>query len=133
MTNYMGLLIFAPVLNVFVHHVDQSKYLLTLIGLGAISLTLLVKFPLGDTFGGGYGFLWFIFLYLVAGYVRLYAKTMNRYGRKAIVAAVITFTYHGLIAILISLFHGTNITPFGFSYNGFLFFSRSMFFFGFEV
>lgn len=122
MTNYMGLLIFAPFLNVFVHHVSQSKYLLTLIGLGAISLTLLVKFPLGDTFGGGYGFLWFIFLYLVAGYVRLYAKTTNRYGRKAIVAAVITFTYHGLIAILISLFHGTNITPFGFSYNGFLFF-----------
>ena len=122
MTNYMGLLIFAPVLNVFVHHVSQSKYLLTLIGLGAISLTLLVKFPLGDTFGGGYGLLWFIFLYLVAGYVRLYAKTMNRYGRKAIVAVVIAFTYRALLAILVSLFHGTNISPFGFSYNGFLFF-----------
>ena len=122
MTNYMGLLIFTPVLNVFVHHVSQSKYLLTLIGLGAISLTLLVKFPLGDTFGGGYGLLWFIFLYLVAGYVRLYAKTMNRYGRKAIVAAVITFTYPAWMHILISLFHGTNITPFGFSNNGFLFF-----------
>ncbi len=122
MTNYMGLLIFAPVLNVFVHHVSKSKYLLTLIGLGGISLTLLVKFPLGDTFGGSYELLWFIFLYLVAGYVRLYAKSLNQYGRKAIVAAVITFIYQGLIAILISLFHGTNITPFGFSYNGFLFF-----------
>ena len=65
MTNYMGLLIFAPVLNVFVNHVSKSKYLLTLIGLGGISLTLLVKFPLGDTFGGSYGLLWFIFLYLV--------------------------------------------------------------------
>lgn len=122
MTNYMGLLIFAPVLNVFVHHVSQSKYLLTLIGLGGISLTLLVKFPLGDNFGGSYGLLWFIFLYLVAGYVRLYAKTMNRYGRKAIVAVVIAFTYRALLAILVSLFHGTNISPFGFSYNGFLFF-----------
>lgn len=122
MTNYMGLLIFAPVLNVFVHHVSQSKYLLTLICLGAISLTLLVKFPLGDTFGGGYGLLWFIFLYLVAGYVRLYAKTMNRYGRKAIVAAVITFTYPAWMHILIPLFDGTNMTPFGFSYNGFVYF-----------
>ena len=122
MTNYMGLLIFAPVLNVFVHHVSKSKYLLTLIGLGGISLTLLVKFPLGDTFGGSYGLLWFIFLYLVAGYVRLYAKSLNQYGRKAIVAAIITFTYHALMAILISVFHGTSITPFGFSYNGFLFF-----------
>ena len=80
MTNYMGLLIFAPVLNVFVHHVSKSKYLLTLIGLGGISLTLLVKFPLGDTFGGSYELLWFIFLYLVAGYVRLYAKSLNHYG-----------------------------------------------------
>lgn len=122
MTNYIGLLIFAPVLNVFVHNVNKSKYMLTLIGLGGISLTLLVKFPLGDTFGGSYGLLWFIFLYLVAGYVRLYAKSLNQYGRKAIVAAVITFTYHALMAILISVFHGTNITPFGFSYNGFLFF-----------
>lgn len=122
MTNYMGLLIFAPVLNVFVHHVSQSKYLLTLIGLGAISLTLLVKFPLGDTFGGSYGLLWFIFLYLVAGYVRLYAKTMNRYGRKAIVAVVIAFTYRALLAILVSLLHGTDMKPFGFSYNGFVFF-----------
>lgn len=122
MTNYMVLLIFAPVLNVFVHHVSQHKYLLTLIGLGAISLTLLVKFPLGDTFGGGYGFLWFIFLYLVAGYVRLYAKTMNRYGRKAIVAAVITFAYHASMPTLVSLLHGTDMKPFGFSYNGFLFF-----------
>lgn len=122
MTNYMGLLILAPVLNVFVHHVSQSKYLLTLIGLGAISLTLFVKFPLSDAFGGGYGFLWFIFLYLVAGYVRLYAKTMNRYGRKAIVAAVITFTYPAWMHIFIPLFHGTNMSPFGFSYNGFLFF-----------
>ena len=58
---------------------------------------------------------------------------MNRYGRKAIVAAVITFTYPVWMHILIPLFDGTNMTPFGFSYNGFVFFSRSMFFFGFEV
>lgn len=66
--------------------------------------------------------MWFIFLYLVAGYVRLYAKTMNRYGRKAIVAAVITFAYHASMATLVSLLHGTDMKPFGFSYNGFLFF-----------
>lgn len=126
-TNYVALLIFAPILNAFVRQTNRNQYIYVLIGMGAISITI-YKFPLGDVYGGSYGLLWFVYLYLTAGYLKLHTRAKGRYGCKAIIAASITMIVHGLPALWLLVQHKNGLKSFGFHYNGLVFFFSLYFF-----
>lgn len=73
-TYYILLFLIAPMLNIFIKNVDQTqfkRYLSILIILFSVVPTCNI---FNDNFGtnSGYSLLWFIVLYLIAAYIRLY-------------------------------------------------------------
>lgn len=71
-TMYLALLALAPFLSKLVHFMNKKEYVIFLITLFIININLPVFFPYGQLYGGGYSLLWFIFLFYVSGYIRLY-------------------------------------------------------------
>ena len=67
-TCYIGLMLIAPFLSKVAISVSKKQYTLLLV----IMLCLNFQFPYGDIYGGFNTIMWFAFLYLVAGYVRLH-------------------------------------------------------------
>lgn len=73
---YLGLLLTAPFLSALIARLDRSAYrrLLLVLTLLSVNLVKPLGFPFGDLFGsyGGGTLAWFVYLYMVAGYVRRY-------------------------------------------------------------
>jgi hypothetical protein len=126
-TNYIGLLIFSPILNVFINNVDRKFYFKSLLLLGIIAFTFVLFIPWGNTYGGSYSLLWFVYLYLVAGYIRKAetyggSKVLNNNGKRLFITSVAVFIY-GLGWQLFSAYlkhHG--LLSYSFTYNGLTFF-----------
>lgn len=74
-TVYVVLFLISPFVNIFIANVEKSDYKRLLIILTVVlSVIPTVVFFYGDTIGnnGGYSLIWFIYLYLLAGYIRKY-------------------------------------------------------------
>lgn len=71
--DYIGLVLFAPILNIIVYNVNRVVFRTFLIGVLALIVPLDVIFR-SSVLGvnGGYSLIWFIYLYLLARYMRLY-------------------------------------------------------------
>lgn len=81
-SQYIALSVFAPFLGRMVANLSKRQYITLLLAIGLFGLTVWFHFPFGDTVGIGKGFtlIYFIFLFLVGGYVRRYDISFK--GRK---------------------------------------------------
>lgn len=88
MTCYMGLYLIAPFLNVMLNHLDKRNYrnlLMILFVLFSILTTQkLDPFRIHD----GYSLLWFINLYIIAGYIRLYGVKVSKVASLSVYAVL---------------------------------------------
>ena len=67
-TDYIGLLCIAPFLSIMATEITQKQYKILLI----MMFVLCFQFLYGNVYAGFDSLIWFSFLYLVAGYLRLY-------------------------------------------------------------
>lgn len=67
-TKYFALMLLAPFLSTLAHRITQKQYVLLLI----IMFILFGGYTYGPIFAGCYTLSWFVFLYMIAGYYRLY-------------------------------------------------------------
>lgn len=79
--SYLALYLLFPVLNIVINHITQKQYKYLLVILILVfcvrqSITVVGDWTLDST--AGFGIMWFICLYLIAGYIRLYAKDINK-------------------------------------------------------
>ena len=76
-THYVVLMFFAPYINTLLQSIDQKKHI-SLIVICFILFNVISSFSLDpiDT-TGGYGFVNFIFLYLIGRYIRMYGLFQN--------------------------------------------------------
>lgn len=81
-SQYIALSVFAPFLARMIAHLSKRQYTTLLLAIGLFGLTVWFHLPFGDTVGMGKGFtlIYFIFLFLVGGYIRKYDISFN--GKK---------------------------------------------------
>jgi len=122
-TSYVGLLLLAPFLSFMVKNLNKRQYSLML----AILFFMCFQFLYGQVYAGFTSVLWFAFIFLVAGYFRLFGVPpfWEKYKK--------TFFYSIWIAIflfgtLINIIRGGDFKLISSSYDGPMFFlSASVF------
>ncbi|MBO1736219.1 MAG: acyltransferase [Barnesiella sp.] len=72
-SKYLGLLILSPFLAKLALALEKKKFQYFLLALFVLNVSLNKGFPYGDIYSGSYSLLWFIFLFYVAAYIRLYS------------------------------------------------------------
>ena len=76
-SNYLALLALAPYLAKMVSSINKDEFQ-KLLGVGLLLNLVIYRFtcgydfPYGSSFGGAYSLMWFLYLFLVGGYVRKY-------------------------------------------------------------
>lgn len=106
---YIILILFAPFLNVLLLQLKRAHYRLLLsiqLGLFCLWYSLGLSAPVLDD---GYGFLNFITLYLLGGYVRLYGADFDCFSRRL---CAIVYGVCALATFVLSYF----INPFGYAF-----------------
>ena len=99
-TKYFALMLLAPFLSILAHKITQKQYVLLLI----ILFILFGGYTYGPIFAGCYTLSWFVFLYMIAGYYRLYGfgtKISRHAGIIVFLLLVVLF----LLATCINLYH----------------------------
>lgn len=104
-TCYFSMCILIPVLNKFIQHTEKKEYLKCLMILFIVFSVVDNLNVLGDSFSvkSGYSLIWFLVLYLVAGYIRKYPlrnKTRKTYGILYILISLLCF----LVKVFIDVF-----------------------------
>ena len=98
-TDYLLLMIFIPLLNIFIQNVSKREYKKILLVL-FITFSILPTFNIfGDPFGTNKGcsVIWFIFVYLVAAYLREYSVPKKRWG---IIWLLLTLGFFMIVIII---------------------------------
>lgn len=111
-TVYITLLLISPFLNVLIKNISKKKYQLLLItNLIMFSVIPIVPIPSGLLFGGGYGIAWFINLYLIAGYIKLYGIKLKKYKCLCIyfLMSIITFFVKYILDFIEFYYFRTNL------------------------
>lgn len=83
-TQYIALIILIPFLSKLALALTKRKYQILLLVLFAINVSLNFGFPYGDIYSSSNNILWFIFLFFVAAYIRLFDPFLQKrlkYGR----------------------------------------------------
>lgn len=131
-TQYIALVLLSPFLSKLALSLTKQKFQLLLLVLFIINVSLNFGFPYGGIYSSPVNISWFIFLFYVAAYIRLFnpfAQRKIEYGKYYLV-----FCFILLISYLLyeySLYHwrGMNISyrssP---AYNGYTFFSSILLF-----
>ena len=130
-TNYIAMMLLAPFLSNLIGRIEKGSYQTLLIILFLLNVNLLFDIPYGSVFGNnGYSLFWFVFLFLVGGYIRLYGfyfeSKINRASSFFLLALMflIYFVAKSLIANKGNSLFFNNYVP----YNGFTFFVSVVFF-----
>lgn len=92
-TNYLLLVIVAPILNIIIQNVSKQKYeIILLVGIVVFSVLPTINI-FGDPFGTNKGFsiIWFVMLYLIAAYVRIYPLPRVKYRLLYSVTTIVLF------------------------------------------
>lgn len=97
-TTYMGLYILMPFINKLANNLRKKDYRNLLIILTILFSLIRTVYPTNNLFeaNNGYGLIWFIYLYLLAGYIRLH---FNRNVKKY----KLIFLYISMIIIQIAI------------------------------
>lgn len=85
-TIYLILYAISPLINIVINSLDKSKHCMYIILFMLIFCFLYVKNALNLASGGG--LLWFIYLYFVAAYIRLYYKPNKKYNKYLLIYIV---------------------------------------------
>tara|TARA_R110000744_G_scaffold109639_1_gene207136 strand:- start:882 stop:1898 length:1017 start_codon:yes stop_codon:yes gene_type:complete len=93
-TSFVVLFLLIPYLNILINNLDQKQYLVLLMSL--IVLNVLIPINLG--FGSVD---WFIFLYVLGGYISLYPKLFSKNG--LVYLNVFFISYFGIFVTIIIL------------------------------
>lgn len=91
--SYLAMYLLSPYLNKLIYALSQKEYknmLLILIILFSVLTVLPSDYLLDQT--GGYGIIWFVCLYLIAGYIRLHVTedTINKYKNKYLLFYIVS-------------------------------------------
>lgn len=73
MTTYMALYLLIPFINKIINNISKKQYKVLLF-IGFVLLSLMPLYSSNKEFEstGGYSLIWFMYLYLISGYIRLY-------------------------------------------------------------
>lgn len=128
-TKYMALMFLSPFLNKMIEGLKKSHYQMLLLLLFVINF----KYLYGEVFGNGASLLWFIFLYLLAGYIRMFdfkIKTLSVYGGKIFLFFNISLVAFDILSqyVLSSFTDSICIQYTDNRYNGMTFFAALIFF-----
>ena len=82
---YFALMAVAPFLSKLANSISQADYKTMLLALFLINFIV----PFGRLLSGGGHLLWFVFLYLLAGYIRLYPMEIKRIRTKTVVIGMV--------------------------------------------
>lgn len=134
-TIYIALMLISPFLSRLARSLTKKQYLLLLCLLGFLNLNffttpeIVKNIPLGDIYGGSTSLLWFIFLFLVSGYVRMFEKDFkNWYKSRFCVISVLLFFIWTIFLEFLMYEQSGVIGHMGYMYNGLLFFCSFFFF-----
>lgn len=78
-TQFVGMLILSPLLSLLANKLSYKQYIYLLIVMGIFCLSIIPDFPLGKRFYVAHGnsLLSFIYLYFIAGFIRLHVKGIS--------------------------------------------------------
>lgn len=100
-TKYLALLVMQPVLSKIACSFTKRQYQVALAVLLLFNLDFIYGFPFGDQLGGPWSLMWFVCIFFVAGYVKLYGlgklNTSLRWN-------VVLFFILGIVSIFLSDF-----------------------------
>ena len=114
---YLGLMLVAPFLSRLARCLNKRQYLLLL----TLLFILNFEFPYGDLFGGAFSLPWFIFLFLLAGYMKLWGVPQIVVRHKGLIFwGVWSLLMIG--AVCVCLFRGKGMDLISTDYNGLVFF-----------
>ncbi len=114
-TAYFLMYLFSPFLNKILNHSSKKSLTLLIIGIFVLNFFISAKNAVGEIFNlsSGYSFLWFVELYLIAGYFRLYPLKFHRFTFLAI------FIISTLLIWLMSILPQPNNILYNYIYSGF--------------
>ena len=116
-TIYIGLLLIAPFLSRMVSTLNQRQYLIML----SVLFVLCFQYLYGRVYAGFGTIVWFVFLYLTAGYLRLYGVP-DVWARNSGKVALTVFVLLVVLATLINVAKGGEFALISSAYDGPMFF-----------
>ena len=104
-TCYLFIYVLSPFLNKFLKNLSNKSYRLLLLVLFLIFSVGSEIIPMSDPFGvvNGYSAVWFVFLYCLAGYIRIHGFRFNLSPRKWLMVYFLSATIMCLADIALSL------------------------------
>lgn len=106
-TQYTALLFLSPFLSKLALSLTKQKFQLLLLVLFIINVSLNFGFPYGDIYSSPVNISWFIFLFYIAAYIRLFnpfAQRKIKYGKYYLVFCFILLICYLLYEYLLSKF-----------------------------
>lgn len=128
---YIALLALSPFLAKLALSLGKKEYQIGLIVFSIISLTLNIDFPYGHIYSNGADLIWFIYLFFVAGYIRLYnpfEKFSRSFGKHFLFFCFILLCFSTLEISIKYIWKGEMPSYFKTVYNGYTFFSSVLLF-----
>lgn len=125
---YLGLLLIAPFISMFINTIKKVKYQALLIVLLFVNISLFNPIYISTFMGevnGGYSLQWFIFLFLCGGYLKKYSLLANT-KINAYLYIILIILLFCEIAIKFYFFHRKSM--YSINYNGLTFFISIAFF-----
>lgn len=94
LTQYIGLLILSPFLAMLAKQLSNRQFVALLIGMGLMVMSVIPDFPLGKRFCVSHGnSVWsFVYLFFIAGYIRLHLKRIPIERLLILVIALVLLT-----------------------------------------
>lgn len=128
-TKYICLIVLSPFLIKTTTIISQKKFKQLLLILFFINVTIFLKIPYGNIYSSGTSLSWFIFLFLIGGYVKKYGMFENYNAKKAfIIITFLSIIFYLIKSSFIIYYTKHTFNYADYSYNGITFFV-SLFFF----
>ena len=136
-TQYMGLMLLSPFLNKMISAFNQRTYQLFLLVMGFLTLSFFqsgdAAFPYGFQYklNGGFSLLWFVYVYFVGAYIRLYQPFQHyrHFGKLFMVSALIFAAYMNVSSLISQIIYDIPHKMGELTYNGFTFILSCQLFF----
>lgn len=87
--NYLFLLLLSPFISKLLMQLSHKEYVILLL----IMTVICMKFPYNDVFNvsNGYSLIWFVYLYIVSGYIRLFNPFKKNCSRLLLMSLLLSF------------------------------------------
>lgn len=122
-TKYMALLVLSPFFANWIRMVSQKEYKILLFILGFFNIHLFLKLPYGSIYSGETSLLWFIFLFLMGGYIRKYDLFKKTNEKKMLILSIVISIFFYIIKSISVMFYTNDVFYYSdWGYNGLTFF-----------